>query len=80
MIQRIGMLCGRIFPFLSGAEDPCRGNDAKFNQAVELLCSVGYTNVTARLFPGMRHEILNELQKELVYADVQNTLEQWVHS
>ena len=52
----------------------------KFNQAVELLCSVGYTNVTARLFPGMRHEILNELQKELVYADVQNTLEQWVHS
>ena len=66
--------------FLSGAEDPCRGNDAKFNQAVELLCSVGYTNVTARLFPGMRHEILNELQKELVYADVQNTLEQWVHS
>lgn len=66
--------------FLSGAEDPCRGNDAKFNQAVELLRSVGYTDVTARLFPGMRHEILNELQKELVYADVQNTLEQWIHS
>lgn len=30
----------------------------------------GYTNVSSRLFDGMRHEILNETEKETVYADV----------
>lgn len=64
--------------FLSGGEDPCRGSDQKFEQAVELLRSVGYRNVTSRLFPEMRHEILNETHRELVYQDVLETLEQWL--
>ncbi|MFR6588146.1 MAG: alpha/beta hydrolase [Ruminococcus sp.] len=64
--------------FLSGGEDPCRGNDQKFEQAAELLRSVGYRNVTSRLFPEMRHEILNETHRELVYQDVLETLEQWL--
>lgn len=63
--------------FLSGAEDPCRDSDQKFQQAAELLRSVGYQNVTARLFPAMRHEILNEPQKELVYQDILKTIQMW---
>ena len=63
--------------FFSGAEDPCRDSDQKFQQAAELLRSVGYQNVTARLFPAMRHEILNEPQKELVYQDILKTIQIW---
>ncbi|MFR3811531.1 MAG: hypothetical protein ACLTXT_03335 [Ruminococcus callidus] len=58
--------------FLSGADDPCRGNDEKFAQAAQLLRQVGYQNVSSRLFPGMRHEILNETEKSLVYQDAGN--------
>ena len=36
---------------------------------------VGYTNVSSRLFEGMRHEILNETEKESVYADILDFLE-----
>ena len=63
--------------FLSGADDPCRGNDEKFAQAAQLLRQVGYQNVSSRLFPGMRHEILNETEKSLVYHDVLETLDAW---
>ncbi|MBQ8824855.1 MAG: alpha/beta fold hydrolase [Ruminococcus sp.] len=63
--------------FLSGADDPCRTNDHKFNQAVSLMQSVGYKNVTSYLFPDMRHEILNESKKELVYNDIFKTLSIW---
>ena len=38
---------------------------------------VGYQNVSSRLFPGMRHEILNETEKSLVYQDVLETLDAW---
>lgn len=55
----------------------CRGNDEKFAQAAQLLRQVGYQNVSSRLFPGMRHEILNETEKSLVYQDVLETLDAW---
>ena len=63
--------------FLSGADDPCRGNDEKFAQAAQLLRQVGYQNVSSRLFSGMRHEILNETEKSLVYQDVLEALDAW---
>lgn len=63
--------------FLSGAEDPCRGNDEKFQQAVQRLKTAGYQNVTSHLFPHMRHEILNEQGKAFVYADILETLAAW---
>ena len=37
--------------------------------AQQFLRDVGYKNVTGKLYPKMRHEILNELGKEEVYAD-----------
>ena len=30
----------------------------------------GYRNVKGKLYPGMRHEILNEIEKERVYRDI----------
>ena len=56
--------------FLSGGDDPCRISDKAFEAAQAHLRKVGYLNVTGRLYPGMRHEILNEKQKEQVYRDI----------
>lgn len=56
--------------FISGKLDPCRINDAKFDEAVEFMKKVGYTNVVATSYEGMRHEILNETNKQIVWNDV----------
>lgn len=64
--------------FLSGAEDPCRGSNEHWKQAVQRMRTVGYQNVSGKLFPHMRHEILNEHNKEIIYDDILETLEAWI--
>lgn len=56
--------------FLAGKEDPCIVSEAKFQHAYDFKKRVGYQQVKAKLYPGMRHEILNETKKEEVYEDV----------
>ena len=56
--------------FISGEEDPCLINRKKFLEAVQAMKKVGYENVRHILYPGMRHEILNETGKEKVWKDV----------
>lgn len=56
--------------FISGGDDPCRIDDKHFYQAVNTMKAVGYQNVTARLYPGMRHELLNEPVQKDVMADM----------
>ena len=56
--------------FISGAEDPCRGSDGALQQAAELMRRVGYEQVDVRLYPGMRHEILNETDRLTVWNDI----------
>lgn len=56
--------------FISGADDPCLHDEARFNAAVEFLRSRGYRNVSAKLYPGMRHQILNEKNKTVVWNDL----------
>ena len=56
--------------FLAGADDPCIISEAKFNQATERMRQAGYCNVHSRLYPGMRHEILNETDKITVWEDI----------
>lgn len=63
--------------FLSGGEDPCRINDKKFAQAVDTMKQVGYKNVSSKLYPRMRHEILNEIDKQLVYNNILEILKSW---
>lgn len=55
--------------FMAGADDPVIGSEKKWLEAQQFLRDVGYKNVTGKLYPKMRHEILNELGKEEVYAD-----------
>lgn len=56
--------------FISGGLDPCRISDKDYDKAVESVRSHGYTNVRSRLYPDMRHEILNETGKQAVWNDL----------
>ena len=56
--------------FISGEDDPCLLSPKKFRQAVRTMQRAGYTDVRSRLYPSMRHEILNEKGKEAVWEDV----------
>mgnify|MGYP004492296471 FL=1 len=56
--------------FVSGEKDPCMGNIRKFANAVHAMRRAGYLDVKGKVYPGMRHEILNEKGKEKVYHDI----------
>lgn len=61
--------------FISGAEDPCRTTDKDFFKAVDLMKAIGYTDVSGKLYPGMRHEILNETDRMTVWNDILSMLD-----
>lgn len=64
--------------FISGEEDPCLENTSKFAKAVHSMRYAGYRNVKGKLYPGMRHEILNEIEKERVFQDILTYVEKRV--
>lgn len=64
--------------FIAGAEDPCIISLKKFSQAVSFLRARGYREVTSQVYPGMRHEILNETGRENVWQDVRIRLDGWL--
>lgn len=45
---------------MAGSDDPCIGNEKSFLQQADFLSSIGYTNITTKLYSGLRHEILLE--------------------
>lgn len=64
--------------FIAGAADPCIGSIKKFSQAVSFLRGRGYRQVTSKVYPDMRHEILNETGREEVWRDAAGILTSWV--
>ena len=56
--------------FVSGAEDPSLINVRHFAKTVQAMRHAGYLDVKGKLYPGMRHEILNEIDKEKFYHDI----------
>lgn len=60
--------------FVAGSEDPCIGNEDKFRNAAYFMKKVGYSYITSKLYPGKRHEILNEDIKEDVSQDIYHWL------
>ncbi|MGN0075695.1 MAG: alpha/beta fold hydrolase [Parafannyhessea sp.] len=74
--------CARNVPpalpllYISGAEDPVGDMGRGVTAAAELARKAGSTDVTVRLFQGMRHEILNEDDAPEVYRCVLAWLEQ----
>ena len=60
---------------ISGEEDPV-GGKAACPHVKEDLDGIGMTDVTLKLYPGDRHEILNELDRETVYKDLYGWFEE----
>ncbi len=56
--------------FISGLDDPCIISQKKFHQAIKKLKKIGYINVFPLLYPKMRHEVLNEINKENVWFEI----------
>lgn len=61
--------------FIAGDEDPCIMSLKDFDKAVSHMKSHGYSNVTSTTYKGLRHEILNETGKEVIWNDVLQHLE-----
>jgi alpha-beta hydrolase superfamily lysophospholipase len=62
--------------FVSGGDDPCMISREKMSEAVNLLRNVGYPHVKVKIYDGLRHEILNEPQRDRVYLDIDAFLEE----
>lgn len=62
--------------FLSGEDDPVMGSKKAFADAVRFLQDMGYRDVRAGLYPGMRHEILMETDRGKVQEDIRLFLEE----
>lgn len=62
----------RKFPmlFVSGVDDPIGDFSKGVLQTVNQLKKDDFQDVTVKIYPNMRHEILNETEKETVYEDI----------
>ncbi len=60
--------------FFSGEDDPCHDGKSSFLKSVNFMRRVGYTDVRSKLFPGMRHEILNEVDKKIVWSEISDVI------
>lgn len=56
--------------FISGADDPIGEFGKGVEKAVRKLRIRGFSRVDLKLYPGMRHEILNEDNRQLVFDDL----------
>ena len=61
--------------FISGGMDPVGDLGKGVERAYESFRAVGVQDVSLKLYPGLRHEILNETEREMVYEDVRLWLE-----
>ena len=64
--------------FIGGAEDPCIGGPAKYARAVQHMRLRGYPKTKGKMYPGMRHEILNETDKKQVFYDIKKYIEKFM--
>ncbi|MGL4345349.1 MAG: lysophospholipase [Cellulosilyticaceae bacterium] len=55
---------------LSGEEDPVGGFGKMVIKSKQLMQEAGMQDIGCKLYPGMRHEILNEMKHEEVYQDI----------
>ena len=61
--------------FMSGDKDPVGAQGKGVNQSAEAFQKAGMQDVEVRLYPGGRHEMLNEINRDAVYAAILAWLE-----
>jgi len=79
-IQQKGTLCAMnketpVF-FVAGGDDPVGAYGRGVEQAANAFRTAGMTDVTVKLYPLCRHEILNEINNNRVYEELQAWIEQ----
>nr|MCR4855131.1 lysophospholipase [Erysipelotrichaceae bacterium] len=62
--------------FVSGEDDPVGSFGVEVKAAAQSLKDAGVRNIDLKLYPNDRHEILNETDKEVVYVDLYNWIEE----
>ncbi len=55
---------------IAGKDDPVIQSVDKFDELVRFIKSIGYKNVESKLYEGMKHELLNETNNQIIYSDV----------
>lgn len=60
------------FLLLRGSDDPCTGGNKGAANSLQVLKKAGFTLFREIVYPGMRHEILNETGRQKVYEDIAN--------
>ncbi len=63
---------------VSGAADPVGDYGKGVRKTYDSLCGAGLENVQMKLYPGGRHEILNEIDRDEVYGDIYQWIEETV--
>jgi alpha-beta hydrolase superfamily lysophospholipase len=56
--------------FISGEKDPVGKNSSGVKKVVKMYEKSGIENIDIKFYPGARHEILNEINREEVYRDI----------
>lgn len=56
--------------FMSGDMDPVGDYGKGVERAYKAFCDAGLRDVSMRLYPGGRHEMLNEINRKQVYQDI----------
>lgn len=59
---------------IAGSDDPVIQSENKFLELVDFLKELGYKDVTSKLYKGLKHEILNEEERDTIYKDILNFL------
>lgn len=59
---------------IAGEKDPVGSYGKDTQKYLSLLKKMGFSNLTSKLYPECRHELLNELNNEEVYNDIR----QWI--
>lgn len=58
--------------FIAGADDPVIVSKKKWLESQDFLKTIGYKNITNKLYLNLRHEILNEKNNKEIYSDILN--------
>ena len=64
--------------FIAGDADPVGAYGKGVQKVAGQFQKAGMKDVTVKLYPGHRHEVLNELEKEKVWADVLDWMEEHI--
>lgn len=56
----------------NGAQDVCMGTPLGLKSSIRALHKIGYKDVQGIIYPGMKHEVINEADNAKVYSDILN--------